>query len=174
MNLWQRMKIAGRVLTRGADDDMPDGIKPPARASVCDPLSLSTVFRGVQVLQTAITGLPIHEMRGGVTLDASSIDIVKDHSQYAFFCSSLRDKEVSGKHFLPLVGSILDKQIVDLDGRKVVRVNDLRLAVVSAGVFLIDGEGRLRGLSPYGQPVADLAADLATLAREALPARHHP
>ena len=44
----------------------------------------------------------------------------------------------------------------------------------TAGVFLIDGEGRLRGLSPYGQPVADLAADLATLAREALPARHHP
>ena len=44
----------------------------------------------------------------------------------------------------------------------------------TAGVFLIDGEGRLRGLSPYGQPVADLAADLATLAREALPARRHP
>ncbi len=87
------------------------------------------------------------KLRGGVTLDASSIDIVKDHAQYAFFCSSLRDKDVSGsKHFLPLVGSILDKQIVDLDGRKVVRVNDLRLAVVSAGVFLIAVDVGLEGL----------------------------
>jgi len=33
----------------------------------------------------------------------------------------------------------------------------------TAGVFLIDQEGRLRGLSPYGQPVARLSADLDTL-----------
>ena len=30
------------------------------------------MFRGVQVLQTAITGLPIHEIRGGVKLDTVS------------------------------------------------------------------------------------------------------
>jgi protein SCO1/2 len=34
----------------------------------------------------------------------------------------------------------------------------------TAGVFLFDDEGRLRGLSPYGQPVHHLSADLATLA----------
>lgn len=28
--------MAGRVLTRGADADMPDGIKPPARLGSCD------------------------------------------------------------------------------------------------------------------------------------------
>ena len=60
------MKLAGRVLTRGADGtDMPDGIKPPKRGPATEPLQLSTVFRGVQVLQTAITGLPIVEQRGG-------------------------------------------------------------------------------------------------------------
>ena len=59
------MRLAGRVLTRGADGadmpdgtDMPDGIKPPKRGPATEPLQLSTVFRGVQVLQTAITGLP--------------------------------------------------------------------------------------------------------------------
>lgn len=66
MNLWKRMRLAGRVLTRGADGtDMPDGIKPPKRGPATEPLQLSTVFRGVQVLQTAITGLPIVEQRGG-------------------------------------------------------------------------------------------------------------
>ena len=50
------MKLAGRVLTRGAEGtDMPEGVKPPARRSDTEPLQLSTVFRGVQVLQTAIT-----------------------------------------------------------------------------------------------------------------------
>lgn len=70
MNLWKRMRLAGHVLTRGTDEtDMPDGIKPPGRVPAGrDPLQMSTVFRGVQVLQTAITGLPIVEQRGGVAL----------------------------------------------------------------------------------------------------------
>lgn len=70
MNLWKRMRLAGHVLTRGTDEtDIPDGIRPPARVPAGrDPLQMSTVFRGVQVLQTAITGLPIVEQRGGVAL----------------------------------------------------------------------------------------------------------
>ena len=101
MNLWQRMKIAGRVLTRGADDDMPDGIKPPARASVCDPLSLSTVFRGVQVLQTAITGLPIHEMRGGVKLDTVSSLVLQpdvNRSRRDFLADMVASMEIGRAH----------------------------------------------------------------------------
>lgn len=39
----------------------------------------------------------------------------------------------------------------------------------SAGVYLFDQEGVLRGISPYGQPVSTLAADLAQLAGE----KHH-
>ncbi|KXS28327.1 MAG: phage portal protein [Bifidobacterium bifidum] len=106
MNLWQRMKIAGRVLTRGADDDMPDGIKPPARASVCDPLSLSTVFRGVQVLQTAITGLPIHEMRGGVKLDTVSSLVLQpdvNRSRRDFLADMVASMVIDGNAFVRLV-----------------------------------------------------------------------
>lgn len=87
------------------------------------------------------------KLRGGVILDISSIDIVKDGAQYAFFCNSLRDKDIANEEkTLSLVESMLDKQIVDLDGRKVVRVNDLRLAVVSNGIFLIAVDVGLEGL----------------------------
>lgn len=46
----------------------------------------------------------------------------------------------------------------------------------TAGVFLFDRHGRLRGVSPYGQPLDLLAADLRTLAAEgrAAPAPTHP
>ena len=83
MNFWERMRLAGRVLTRGADGtDMPDGIKPPKRGPATEPLQLSTVFRGVQVLQTAITGLPIVEQRGGRDLpDVSPMVLQPDVSR---------------------------------------------------------------------------------------------
>jgi HK97 family phage portal protein len=70
MSLGLRLK----VLVRGekALEDIPDAIMPPARSKAYDPLQLSTVFRGVQVLQTAITGLPIHEVRNGLNLDTVS------------------------------------------------------------------------------------------------------
>ena len=56
------------MLTRGADGtDMPDGIKPPKRVPAAEPLQLSTVFRGVQVLQTAITGLRSWNSAAAVT-----------------------------------------------------------------------------------------------------------
>ena len=82
MNIWKRMRLAGRVLARGADEDMPEGIRPPARTPAGhDPLTLSTVFRGVQVLQTAISGLPIYESRNGVRLSTVSPLIVQPDSK---------------------------------------------------------------------------------------------
>lgn len=98
--------MAGRVLTRGTDADMPDGIKPPARLGNCDPLSLSTVFRGVQVLQTAITGLPIHEIRGGVKLDTvSSIVLQPDvnRSRRDFLADMVASMVLDGNAFVRLV-----------------------------------------------------------------------
>ncbi|HCB99750.1 MAG TPA: magnesium transporter MgtE, partial [Ruminococcaceae bacterium] len=87
------------------------------------------------------------KLRGGLILDIASIDIVKDGAQYAFFCSSIRDKDISGNDkYLSLLDTMLDKQIVDLDGHKVVRVNDLRLAVVSTGIFLIAVDVGMEGL----------------------------
>lgn len=64
------MGIISRLIrprTRAAGGTgMPDGIRPPDRTPAGGPLTLSTVFRGVQVLQTAITGLPVVETVRGV------------------------------------------------------------------------------------------------------------
>lgn len=60
---------------------------------------------------------------------------------------------------LLLVENVLDKQIVDLNGRKLVRVNDIRLVTVSTGTFAmavdigIDGILRRIGI---GQPLKRL------------------
>lgn len=43
----------------------------------------------------------------------------------------------------------------------------------TAGVFLFAPDGRLLGLSPYGQPLKDLAADLKTIAADARQSAHH-
>jgi CBS domain-containing protein len=47
---------------------------------------------------------------------------------------------------LLLVENILDKQIVDLNGRKLVRVNDVRLATLPAGTFAVAVDIGIEGL----------------------------
>ncbi|WP_010630794.1 magnesium transporter MgtE N-terminal domain-containing protein [Sporolactobacillus vineae] len=87
------------------------------------------------------------KLRGGVTLDSTAVAIELNGSKYNFYCRRLRGKDVAGKeNYFSLKETMLDKQIIDLDGRKVVRVNDLRFAVVSEGLFLIAVDIGLEGL----------------------------
>ena len=62
-------------------------------------------------------------------------------------CSDLielnNDEVVNG---LLLVENILDKQIVDLNGRKLVRVNDVRLATLPTGTFAVAVDIGIEGL----------------------------
>lgn len=85
-------------------------------------------------------------LNNGKTLDMSSIDIVKDGRQYAFFCKEIKEIEVKSGNTLYLAKNLLDRQIVDINGRKVVRVNDLRLAKISTGLYLIAVDVGLEGL----------------------------
>ncbi|WP_414627066.1 phage portal protein [Bifidobacterium crudilactis] len=108
MNLWQRMRFAGSIMTRGAEalEDIPEGIMPPSRSGSYDPLSLSTVFRGVQVLQTAITGLPIHEMRSGIKLNTVSSLVTKpdvNRSRRDFLADMVASMVLDGNAFVRLV-----------------------------------------------------------------------
>jgi Mg2+ transporter MgtE len=45
-----------------------------------------------------------------------------------------------------LAKNVLDRQLVDIDGRKVVRVNDIRLAVLSNGVYVVAVDVGVEGL----------------------------
>lgn len=79
-------------------------------------------------------------------VDFSHFSIVKTKNQYMIHCELLKDREIATENTLFLVKHILDKQIVDMDGRKVVRVNDLKLAIVSTGVYLLAADIGFEGL----------------------------
>ena len=77
----------------------------------------------------------------------SSFRVVKAREILNVTCSDLvkiRDEEVNNG--LLLVENILDKQIVDLNGRKLVRVNDVRLVTISTGTFAIAVDIGIEGL----------------------------
>lgn len=71
----------------------------------------------------------------------------------------IEDEEVA--RLLPLKEQILDKQIVDLNGRKLVRVNDVRLASIPSGTYVVavdvGAEGLLRRLG-VDAPVKSIAS----------------
>jgi len=73
--------------------------------------------------------------------------VVKARELINVTCSGLtelsNDEVING---LLLVENILDKQIVDLNGRKLVRVNDVRLATLPAGTFAVAVDIGIEGL----------------------------
>ena len=186
MNLWERMKLAGRVLTRGADGtDMPDGIKPPKRGPATEPLQLSTVFRGVQVLQTAITGLPIVEQRGGRDLpDVSPMVLQPDvsRSRRDFIADIVASLVLDGNAFTRIVrdwkGEIvtcemLPPQYVTVtDESDDPACPDLRFSYLGHAYTaddvvhskFLNVPGRLRGLGPISAAREEI--DAAQLARD--------
>ena len=186
MNLWERMKLAGRVLTRGADGtDMPDGIKPPKRGPATEPLQLSTVYRGVQVLQTAITGLPIVEQRGGRDLpDVSPMVLQPDvsRSRRDFIADIVASLVLDGNAFTRIVrdwkGEIvtcemLPPQYVTVtDESDDPACPDLRFSYLGHAYTaddvvhskFLNVPGRLRGLGPISAAREEI--DAAQLARD--------
>jgi Mg/Co/Ni transporter MgtE (contains CBS domain) len=98
-------------------------------------------------------------LRDGRILDCATLDIIKDSGQYVFFCKDVITTEPAGDNILFLARDVLDRQIVDTDGHKVVRVNDLRLAITASGTCLVavdvGFEGLLRRLG-VAKPVGKL------------------
>ena len=77
----------------------------------------------------------------------SSFRVVKAREKLSVTCGDLvelKDEDVNNG--LLLVENILDKQIVDLNGRKLVRVNDVRLVTVATGTFAIAVDIGIEGL----------------------------
>jgi magnesium transporter len=77
----------------------------------------------------------------------NSFRVVKAREKINVTCSGLigiNDEFIN--HGLLLVENILDKQIVDLNGRKLVRVNDVRLVTTATGTYAIAVDIGLEGL----------------------------
>lgn len=80
-------------------------------------------------------------------VDFSHVTITKFNSKYDITCKQVvnaSDEIINNS--LPLVQCILDKQIIDLNGRKLVRVNDVRLATIRTGTYAIAVDVGMEGL----------------------------
>ncbi|HEX2967486.1 MAG TPA: CBS domain-containing protein [Bacteroidales bacterium] len=99
---------------------------------------------------------PNHQLLSGIKLKIgkeqkiysfSSFRVSKAGERLNVTCTALI--ELSGDEIengLLLVENILDKQIVDLNGRKLVRVNDIRLATVPTGTYAVAVDIGIEGL----------------------------
>lgn len=90
-----------------------------------------------------------HEFR---VLDFSSFEIKKFKRKLKITCLEVHDiSPDSFQSFLWLAGDILDKQIVDINGRKLVKVNDIRMVMIPAGTYALAVDVGLEGvLRRYG------------------------
>ena len=84
-------------------------------------------------------------------LNFEFIKIENKKSGFSFICSKVEDLPLSTiENCLPLVKNILDRQIVDINGRKLVRVNDIRLVSIDTSTYAlavdVSTEGLLRRL----------------------------
>lgn len=81
------------------------------------------------------------------TFDFSYFEVIKEKRKITIICNEkvlLSLGDVVRGIFLAEI--ILDKQIVDLNGRKLVRVNDIRLVSVATGTFAIAVDVGMEGL----------------------------
>lgn len=97
--------------------------------------------------QQMVTGIKLRIKKETRFYSFNTFRVVKAREALSVTCSDLHkltDEEVSNG--LLLVDNILDKQIVDLNGRKLVRVNDVRLATLPAGSFTVAVDIGIEGL----------------------------
>lgn len=79
-------------------------------------------------------------------LDFSAFEIKKFKQKLRITCLEIHDISVDlFPNSLWLAENIFDKQIVDINGRKLVRVNDIRLVMIPAGTYAIAVDVGLEG-----------------------------
>jgi magnesium transporter len=93
-----------------------------------------------------VAAVNVKTAKGIHTLDYSFMHIEKKGSQYAVYCDKAEDYSDAEKNSLLLMKNVLDRQIVDLNGKKIIRVNDIRLAILSSGTYAIAVDVGIEGL----------------------------
>ncbi len=97
--------------------------------------------------QQLVTGVRLRIRKVTKLYSFSTFRVVKAREMISVTCNQLielSNEEV--ENGLLLVENILDKQIVDMNGRKLVRVNDVRLATLPTGTFAIAVDIGIEGL----------------------------
>lgn len=97
--------------------------------------------------QQLVTGIKLKINKEIRFYSFNTFRVVKARELLNVTCSGLtelRTEEI--QNGLLLVETILDKQIVDLNGHKLVRVNDVRLATLTAGTYAVAVDIGIEGL----------------------------
>ena len=97
--------------------------------------------------QQLITGVKLRIRKVSKFYSFKSFRVVKAREMLSVICTGLIELSTDEvENGLLLVENILDKQIVDMNGRKLVRVNDVRLATLPAGTFAVAVDIGIEGL----------------------------
>lgn len=98
---------------------------------------------------------------GTKVISWANIKMTKNKGQYNIYCEKI--EEIERDYLLYIKKYVLDKQIIDVNGRKVVRVNDIRMVLLGSGLFIaavdIGLEGLLRRLN-LAKPLKHLGINL--------------
>lgn len=94
-----------------------------------------------------VIAVKVKKDQGDNIYDFSSIEIRKAKSGYKIISHDVEQLSPDYlSNVLWLTENILDKQIVDINGSKVVRVNDVRLVVIPAGTYALAVDVGIAGL----------------------------
>jgi len=97
--------------------------------------------------QQLVTGVKLRIKKETKFYSFSTFRVVKARETINVTCSGLLElSKIEVENGLLLVDNIMDKQIVDLNGRKLVRVNDVRLVTLPTGTFTIAVDIGIEGL----------------------------
>lgn len=107
---------------------------------------LKDLIVDVNFVRPKVVAAKVATAEGILIVDFAFFKIQKPGRQYRLQCSELKEYILEGKTVFDLSKNILDMQIIDMDGRKLVRVNDLRLASLAKGTYLIAADVGLEGL----------------------------
>jgi CBS domain-containing protein/sporulation protein YlmC with PRC-barrel domain len=80
------------------------------------------------------------------TVDFSYFGITKAKGQYRLECEEMKPVSLEGIDAVHIAKHVQDRQIVDMNGRKLVRVNDVKVAMLATGAYLVAADVGLEGL----------------------------
>ena len=95
----------------------------------------------------AVTGIKIKQKKQIAFYSFQQFQVEKTNGKIKIIASQLTHlPEENINNDLSLIESVLDKQIIDLNGRKLVRVNDVRLVSLANGTFAVAVDIGIEGL----------------------------
>ena len=97
-------------------------------------------------LRPKVIAVQVGRGHDSMQIGFDAVTIEKVNAQYRITCKNVSPVILQMDGMFLLKKHVLDKQLIDIDGRKLVRVNDVRLAMLSGGTFVVAVDVGIEGL----------------------------